>query len=92
MAKAEISWKRRTEEGERVEVYAQHVGDRWKFYARERRFDQWEAVDAPPLEDWLELLDAVQRKIQRMLLRPEEAVRIKNAILERFPGTKFEES
>ena len=92
MAKAEISWKRRTEEGERVEVYAQHVGDRWKFYARPRRFDQWEHVEEPPVEDWLELLDAVQRKIQRMLLRPEEAVRIKKAISEKFPGTKFEDS
>jgi hypothetical protein len=88
MAKAEISWKRRTEEGERREVYAQHVGDRWKFYARERKFEKWVLDEDPPLEDWLELLDAVQRKIQRMLLRPEEEVRIKKAIIERFPGTK----
>jgi len=85
MAKAEISWKRRTEAGERLEVYAQHVGDRWIFYVRERRVGQWQTVADPPLVDWLELLDAVQRRINRRLLRPEEAARVKKTILERFP-------
>ena len=89
-AKAEIGWKGRTAEGLKREVYAQHVGDRWKFYEREKRYDQWQAMPEPPLEDWLELLDAVQRKIQRRLLRPEEEARIKQAIRERFPETKFE--
>ena len=89
-AKAEIGWKGRTVEGEKREVYAQHVGDRWKFYERGKRYDQWQAMPEPPLEDWLELLDAVQRKIQRRLLRPEEAARIKQAIRERFPETKFD--
>ena len=89
-AKAEIGWKGRTAEGVKREVYAQHVGDRWKFYEREKRYDQWQAMPEPPLEDWLELLDAVQRKIQRRLLRPEEEARIKQAIRERFPETKFE--
>ena len=84
-AKGEISWKRRTEEGGRVEVYAQHVGSQWKFFAREKRFDQWQAVAEPPLEDWLELLDAVRRRINRRLLRPEEEARVKKSILERFP-------
>jgi hypothetical protein len=88
-AKAEISWKRRTEAGIKLEVYAQHVGDRWLFYAHERRFDRWQAVANPPLEDWLELLDAVERRINRRRLRPEEATRLKKTIVERFPGTKF---
>ncbi len=85
MAKAEISWKRRTEGGERLEVYARHVGDRWIFYSRERRLGQWEAVADPPLVDWLELLDGVQRRINRRLLRPEEEARVKKSIKERFP-------
>ena len=88
-AKAEIGWKGHTAEGVKREVYAQHVGDRWKFYERSRRFDQWQALTEPPLEDWQELLDAVQRKIQRRLLRPEEAARIKKDIRERFPEAKF---
>ena len=90
MAKAEISWRRRTETGERLDVYAQHVGDQWKFYAREKRYDQWQAVERPPLEDWLELLDAVRRRINRRLLRPEEEERVKRMILERYPNETIE--
>jgi hypothetical protein len=85
MAKAEISWKRTTPEGERVQVYAQHIGDRWIFFHREKRFDQWQPLDHPPVEDWLELLDSVERRIARRLLRPEEAERIRKTISELFP-------
>jgi hypothetical protein len=88
-AKAEISWKRRTEDGERREVYAQHVGDQWKFFMRDRRYERWQPVAEPPLEDWLELLDAVERRINRRLLRPEEAARVKKSIHERFPDAKI---
>jgi hypothetical protein len=90
MAKAEISWKRVTEEGIRIQVYAQHVGGDWRFFARERRYDQWESIADPPLEDWLELLDSVQRRINRRLLRPEEEGRVKKSIRERFPEAKLE--
>jgi hypothetical protein len=90
MAKAEISWKRVTEEGIRLQVYAQHVGRDWRFFARERRYDQWEAIADPPLEDWLELLDSVQRRINRRLLRPEEEGRVKKSIRERFPEANLE--
>lgn len=85
MPKAEVSWKRTTPEGDRLQCYAQHVGDRWLFFTREKRFDQWQAVDDPPLEDWLELLDSVRRRINRQLLRPEEEERLTKTILERFP-------
>jgi hypothetical protein len=85
MGKAEISWKRRLETGERVEVYARHVGDQWKFFTREKRYDQWQAMAEPPLEDWKELLDAVRRRINRRLLRPEEEARVTKSIHERFP-------
>jgi hypothetical protein len=90
MAKAEISWRRTTAEGIRLQVYAQHVGRDWRFFARERRYDQWEAVADPPLEDWLELLDAVERRINRRLLRPEEEGRVKRCIRERFPEAQLE--
>jgi hypothetical protein len=90
MAKAEISWKRDTEDGVTLQVYVQHVGRDWRFFARERRYDQWQAVEEPPLEDWLELLDAVRRRINRRLLRPEEEARVVKSIRERFPETKVE--
>lgn len=90
MAKAEISWKRTTDEGEKVQVYAQHIGDQWKFFMRGKRYDNWEPVKNPPLEDWLELLDSVQRRITRRLQRPEEEVRLKKLIKERFPDAKLD--
>lgn len=85
MAKAEVSWKRVNEDGVSIQVYARHVGREWRFFARERRYDQWQAVPEPPLEDWLELLDAVQRRINRRLLRPEEEDRVKASIRQRYP-------
>ena len=85
MPKAEISWKGRAEDGTKREVYAQHVGDRWVFHVRGKRFDNWQDLPEPPLEDWLELLDAVRRRIGRRLLKPEEEHRVRKAILERFP-------
>ena len=90
MAKAEISWKRVTEDGVHLQVYAQHVGRDWRFFVREKRFDQWQAVPEPPLEDWLKLLNSVKRRINRRLLRPEEEDRIKKSIRERFPDAELE--
>ena len=89
MAKAEISWVRTTEEGEKFQVYAHHVGNRWIFHSRQRRFDQWQELKQPPLEDWLELLDSVRRRVQRRLLRPEEIQRIEKTIRERFPEAEL---
>ena len=89
-AKAEISWKGRTADGGKREVYAQRVGGEWLFYEREKRYDQWQPVPLPPLDDWLELLDAVRRRIARRLLRPEEETRVTARILELFPGTKLQ--
>lgn len=85
MPKAEISWKRLTEEGEKLQVYAQHVGREWKFFHREKRFDQWKPVAEPPLEDWLELLDAVQRLITRRRYQPDDELLLRRQIRERFP-------
>jgi hypothetical protein len=85
MPKAEISWKRVTEDGVKLQVYAQHVGREWRFFVREKRFDQWQAVKEPPLEDWMELLDAVQRLITRRRLQPDDEERVRRYIRERFP-------
>ncbi|MBL9171642.1 MAG: hypothetical protein JNN07_28190 [Verrucomicrobiales bacterium] len=86
-ARAEISWNRRNEDGEKVQVYAHRVGDRWDFFIRRKRFDNWEPYPNPLLEDWQELLDGVERRIHRRLQRPEELVRIRKLIKERFPGS-----
>jgi hypothetical protein len=89
MAKAEISWKGKNELGVKREVYAQHVGNRWVFYDREKRFDEWQPLESPPLDDWLELLNAIERRIARRLLRPEEATRVRKHIQETFPDANL---
>jgi hypothetical protein len=91
MPKAEISWKRTRDDGVRIQVYAHHVGRDWLFYSREKRFDVWQPVENPPMEDWLELLDAVQRLINRRRIRPEEETRIRKLIRERFPDAVIPE-
>jgi hypothetical protein len=85
MPKAEISWKRVTDTGEKLQVYAQHVGREWHFFHREKRFDQWQRVKEPPLEDWLELLDAVQRLITRRRYQPADEIELRRMIRESFP-------
>jgi hypothetical protein len=89
MPKAEISWKRVTDDGRNLQVYARHVGREWKFFHREKRFDQWEPVPEPPLEDWLELLDAVQRLMTRRRYQPDDEERLRRQIRERFPEAEI---
>jgi hypothetical protein len=89
MGRGEISWKGESSEGVKREVYAHREGKEWSFFVRAKRFDQWEPLEEPPLEDWLLLLDGVRRRVARRLLRPEEEPRLKKTILERFPGTEL---
>ncbi|HVU09219.1 MAG TPA: hypothetical protein VHG89_11815 [Verrucomicrobiae bacterium] len=85
MPKAEISWKRVTDDGVKLQVYAQHVGRDWKFFQREKRYDVWQPITNPPLADWLELLDAVQRLITRRRYQPDDETALRRKIRERFP-------
>ena len=85
MAKAEISWKSKSEEGVKREVYVHCVGQEWKFFEREKRYDEWQPLKQPLLDDYLELLDAVKRRIARRLLRPEEEQRGKKLSRESYP-------
>ena len=85
MPKAEISWKRVARDGVKLQVYAHRVSREWRFFSRERRFDQWQPVPEPPLEYWLELLDAIRRLITRRRLQPDHERRLRQRIRERFP-------
>ena len=85
MPKAEISWKRIAEDGVKLQIYAQHVGRDWKFFQREKRYDLWQPVPEPPLEDWMELLGAIQRLINRRRYQPADEIDLRRKIRERFP-------
>ncbi len=89
MPKAEISWKRVTEDGKKLQVNAQRVGGEWIFSHREKRFDQWQVVAEPPLEDWMELLDSVQRLITRRRLQPVHEEKVRRRIHEKFPEAEI---
>lgn len=87
-AKAEISWKRVTEDGAKLQVYVQQVKHQWRFFHRAKRFDNWQPVPEPPLEDWLALLDAVQRLITRRRYQPDDEEKLRRQIRERFPDAE----
>ena len=89
MAKAEIGFERRLEDGTTRSFYVAHNGGQYRFFARQKRFDNWEAVKDPSLDDWLEFLDCVRRRIARRKLMPPEEVRVMQYIHIRFPAHEF---
>ncbi len=86
--RGEIHWKLRTAEGEKYELRAHLFGGQWRFSIRKGRFDRWELLPQPSLEDWLRLLDAVERRIPRRLMDPQEADRLRHLIRKLFPEAK----
>ena len=89
MPKAEIAWKRVTEEGEKLQVYARHVGREFHFFHRAKRFDVWQRVKEPPVEDWMERRDAVVRLVNRRRYQPDDEERLRRQIREKFPEAKI---
>lgn len=88
-AKAEIGWTRRTEEGVKLDIYVQHAGKKWLFFQRSKRYEPWAAIEDPPLEDWLELLDAVRRMIPRRRYPQAAEAPLIKLIKEKFPEAEF---
>jgi hypothetical protein len=88
--KASIGWERRLEDGSRLSVYVVHTGGQYRFFARSaKRYEEWQPVKEPPLEDWMELLDAVRRRVTRRKLMPDDEARLVKAIQERFPEVEL---
>jgi hypothetical protein len=90
MPRDDIAWVRKNAEGEKLQVYAHQVGTRWDFFSRPGRHDDWQPLLSPPLDDWLELLDAVERRTQRRLYEPGESDKLKQVIRKRFPTASFD--
>lgn len=80
-----ISWKTQTLEGDPREVYAKRIGKVWNFHERVGRYEEWQPVPDPSLEDWLELLDGVARRVPRRLMPLDEPKRIRRLIREQYP-------
>lgn len=85
MAKAEIGFERTEEDGTARHVYVAHNGGQFRFFAREKRYEHWVPVVDPPIEDWLEFLDCVRRRISRRKMMPDDEKRVIACIRSRFP-------
>ena len=86
--KSGIQWKRKDADGKSCEVAAKLVGDTWRFSIRGGRYDDWQPMPAPPLEDWEELLDAVERRVGRGFIKAVEVTALRSRIRKLFPGSK----
>lgn len=90
--KSEISWSKRDPDGTKLEVYARRFGGTWSFYHRHKRHDEWQPLQPVALEDWLELYDAIARRVPRGLFPPSELDRIRDSIRQQFPEHRFSDS
>ena len=51
--------------GRRRYVKAEHIAGRWTFYCRRERRGIWEKWSNPSREMWEELLEGLERRVQR---------------------------
>ena len=86
--KGDIGWKRRNEDGDKIQVSARKVGNRWLFRIRAAKGDSWRDYENPELADWTELLDSVRRRIHRNLIPEIEEGRLISAIKEHYPEAR----
>jgi len=91
MARDDIEWVREDAEGERIEIKAHQIRERWDFYWRPGRSYGWEKLPEPLLEDWLEVLDGVERRVQRRRYPLDEPAKVRRLIRQRFPRAELDE-
>lgn len=89
MARDDIGWVRRDEDGVKIECYAHQVRADWHFFRRVGRGGEWFEVPEPPLEDWLEVLEGVRRRTARRQYGPEQPALLEALIRKRFPRAEF---
>ena len=88
MPKIEVTWTGETPEGEKRQICARTKGERFVFLTRAKRYDDWLEVAAPPLEDWLEFLDGVRRRVGRHLASAKDEARLLAHIRKLFPSAQ----
>jgi len=90
MARDNIEWVRKDAEGEKIEVKAHQIRERWDFYWRPGRTWGWNVLETPLLEDWLEVLDGVERRVNRRQYPLDEPAKVRRLIRERYPDAEFD--
>jgi hypothetical protein len=93
MAKDNIAWFREEPDGSQLEIYAQRVGTQWLFFCRPGRAHgrnwEWQPLEAPTLDDWLEVLDGVRRRVARRQYLPKDVAAIETEVRRRFPKAEL---
>ncbi|MBL8804007.1 MAG: hypothetical protein JNN27_18530 [Planctomycetes bacterium] len=90
MARDNIEWVRKNAEGEKIEIKAHQIRERWDFYWRPGRTWGWNVLETPLLEDWLEVLDGVERRVHRRQYPLDEPAKVRRLIRERYPDAEFD--
>jgi hypothetical protein len=90
MARDNIEWVRKDADGEKIEVKAHQIRERWDFYWRPGRTWGWNVLETPLLEDWLEVLDGVERRVNRRQYPLDEPAKVRRLIRERYPDAEFD--
>jgi hypothetical protein len=90
MARDNIEWVRKNAEGEKIEIKAHQIRERWDFYWRPGRTWGWNVLETPLLEDWLEVLDGVERRVNRRQYPLDEPAKVRRLIRERYPDAEFD--
>ncbi len=90
MARDDIEWRRENAEGERIEIKAHQVRQRWDFFWRPGRSFGWEPLEQPLLEDWLEVLDGVERRVNRRQYPLDEPDKVRRQIRALFPKAELD--
>jgi hypothetical protein len=91
--KVEIGWTTLGEDGVKRHVFATKFGGEWRFYERPKRKGrdiEWTEIDPVPLPEWLELLEALERRAPRDLTPPDQIEKVRRKIRELYPEHKFE--
>ncbi|TAJ17621.1 MAG: hypothetical protein EPO68_09195 [Planctomycetota bacterium] len=93
MAKDNIAWFRDDADGTQLEIYAHRVGTQWNFHCRPGRKHgrnwEWQPLVEPTLDDWLEVLDGVRRRVQRRQYLPADVTAIETEVRKRFPKAEL---
>jgi hypothetical protein len=90
--KAEVGWTTETADGTKRHVTAEKFGKAWKFSERLKRRGptiQWVEIPEPALTDWLDLIEALERRYQRDLTPPDQLQHVRRIVRERFPEHRF---
>ncbi len=91
-AKAEVGWTTPGVDGGKRHVFARKFGGEWKFYERPKRKGkdvQWQEIKTPPLSDWLDLLESLERRAARDLTPPAQIEAVRQRIREKYPEHRF---